>query len=60
MNNYYHTVDVKNYIITGDEYKNWGDDDEYIINQLAQKSNLIRISDKEHARILDELFPKGP
>ena len=60
MNKYYHTVDCNNYIIAGDEYKNWGGDDEYIINLLAQKGNLTRITDKEHAKILDELFPKGP
>jgi len=58
MNNNYHTVDVKNYVISNDEYKNWADDDEYIINLLAQKANLTRISDKEHASILAELFPK--
>jgi hypothetical protein len=60
MNKYYHTVHCNNYIIAGDEYKNWGDDDEYIINLLAQKANLTRISDQEHAKNLDELFPKGP
>ena len=60
MNKYFHTVDVKNYVISNDEYKNWADDDEYIINLLAQKANLTRISDEEHAKILDELFPKGP
>jgi hypothetical protein len=60
MNKYFHTVDGNNYKISGDEYANWGDDDEYIINLLAQKANLTRISDDEHAKILDELFPKGP
>ena len=60
MNKYFHTVDGTNYKISGDEYSNWGDDDEYIINLLAQKANLTRISDEEHAKILDELFPKGP
>jgi len=60
MNKYFHTVDCTNYKISGDEYINWGDDDEYIINLLAQKANLTRISDEEHAKILGELFPKGP
>ena len=60
MNKYFHTVDVNDYKISGDEYTNWGDDDEYIINLLAQKANLTRISDEEHAKILDDLFPKGP
>ena len=30
-------------ILTGDDYNNWGSDDEYIINWVCQKYNLTLI-----------------
>jgi hypothetical protein len=35
-------VDVKNFHITGQEYDDWGQDDDYIENLILNKLGLIR------------------
>ena len=35
-------IDTKIMTITGDEYSNWGNDDNYIINLVLGKLNLTR------------------
>ena len=35
-------IDSKLMTITGDEYTNWGNDDNYIINLIMTKLNLTR------------------
>ena len=37
-------IDTKIMNITGDEYTNWGNDDNYIINLVLSKLNLTRKS----------------
>jgi hypothetical protein len=34
-------VDLKYVMIDGDDYKNWNNDDNYIINKVAEKLGLI-------------------
>lgn len=38
-------VVIQNQVITieGDEYENWGNDDDYLINLIANKLNLVII-----------------
>ena len=33
-------VDIKGFIIDGEEYANWSTDDNYIVNLIAQKLNI--------------------
>lgn len=34
-------IDLKYVVISGDDYKNWNNDDNYIINKVAEKLGLI-------------------
>lgn len=34
-------VDLKYVVVDGDDYKNWNNDDNYIINKVAEKLGLI-------------------
>lgn len=34
-------IDIKGYVIQGNEYEQWGDDDNYIVNLITSKFNLM-------------------
>jgi hypothetical protein len=34
-------IDLKYVVISGDDYKNWNNDDQYIINKVAEKLGLV-------------------
>ena len=37
-------VDVKHLTLTGDDYKNWGNDDNYIISKVLEKLGFTKSS----------------
>lgn len=41
LNNVGNLIDLKYVIIDGDDYKNWNNDDTYIINKVAEKLGFI-------------------
>ena len=34
-------IDLKYVVISGDDYKNWNNDDQYIINKVAEKLGFV-------------------
>jgi len=36
-------VDTKNFLLTGDDYTSWGNDDDYIVNYVLTKLNLTKL-----------------
>ena len=41
LNNAGNLIDLKYVVISGDDYKNWNNDDQYIINKVAEKLGFI-------------------